>query len=935
MSGGFFRGTSADQDTRFSNKQAKLLKSQKFPPELDHLVDMTKVKIDTVKPWIAKRVTELLGFEDEVLINFIYGLLDRKDVNGKEVQIHLTGFMEKNTGKFMKELWTLLLSAQKNASGIPQQILDATDEELRKKKAEADRITLEIHKRKEKEGRELQLEKLKKMDSGDDESRANKAAPDPVLKHSQARGSSEENEADERNGSRKMNRASKSPNSVDRSSFSRSPSRSVSKSFSNSRSYSDERHRSRSISRSPQTRRHSISPEKWNRSPRKRSVSPHYRHSPRKPRSPLRRRSHHSRHRSSSYSQRRSLSPVRRRLSSPSRRRSPSPVWRRSPSPVRNRSPPPLRHGLLSPVRRRSRRSPSPPRRRSPPMRRRSPFSVRRRSPAPSRRRSPPSRWSSPSPVRGRSPSPVRRSPLSRFPSHRRRSPLRSSRQRYRSRSPYKSRSPAYRSRRSLSRDRDLRANGMESRSARDDYVSQRVPGKTSPVRHTPKREVERLGQAHRGSDSESHQPRISLRSPQRDPTIRRNNQKKLALAHSPDSSQRSPESSPHMGKSSPQDDRACNPSESPVRQGKERMSHGSPSPVRQPRKHIAHHDSSETSSEEEMGHAREDGDYRTNHSERRIRHSPTFGHKNNYSVEDFQEKLYPPERVDGHQSAEDMGHPDNTELKKKDQDKKSLKASMGTDHSENPIQKDSTLVGDIEYGPGRQDGRSFVPDDSQVGPQSAKKRGRVSPSSCEKLQKSYSREGNKSEERKHSHSSNAEERDRGHMTEILRKSIKKVDRKNRPGASDSDSDSEENGKHRSDYMEKRKHKKSSRHEVASDDNAYDDSEIDERKEAKRRRKEEKRLRKEERRRRREERHRRREERRASKLKAKSVDTVAPPSDFEKIRNDVDDSELEVDARKDSNPSDTDETQSKQKKLEIELRKKALESLRAKKGTNY
>lgn len=32
------QGTSADQDTRFSNKQAKLLKSQKFAPELDHLV---------------------------------------------------------------------------------------------------------------------------------------------------------------------------------------------------------------------------------------------------------------------------------------------------------------------------------------------------------------------------------------------------------------------------------------------------------------------------------------------------------------------------------------------------------------------------------------------------------------------------------------------------------------------------------------------------------------------------------------------------------------------------------------------------------------------------------------------------------------------------------------------------------------------------------
>lgn len=57
-----------------------------------------------------------------------------QEVNGKEVQIQITGFMEKNTGKFMKELWTLLLSAQKNASGVPQQFLDAKEEELLKKK---------------------------------------------------------------------------------------------------------------------------------------------------------------------------------------------------------------------------------------------------------------------------------------------------------------------------------------------------------------------------------------------------------------------------------------------------------------------------------------------------------------------------------------------------------------------------------------------------------------------------------------------------------------------------------------------------------------------------------------------------------------------------------------------------------------------------------
>nr|GEV23393.1 hypothetical protein [Tanacetum cinerariifolium] len=115
MSGEFFRGTTGDQDTRFLNKHAKLLKSQKFHTELENLVDMTKVNMDVMRPWIAK----LLGSKDEVLINFIYGL------------------QEENL---------------ENASGIPQQFLDAKEEESRKKQEDRDRITTELKRAKEKEG---------------------------------------------------------------------------------------------------------------------------------------------------------------------------------------------------------------------------------------------------------------------------------------------------------------------------------------------------------------------------------------------------------------------------------------------------------------------------------------------------------------------------------------------------------------------------------------------------------------------------------------------------------------------------------------------------------------------------------------------------------------------------------------------------------------
>jgi len=41
-------------------------------------VDMTKVNLEVIKPWITQRVTEILGFEDDVVIEFIFNQLEEK-----------------------------------------------------------------------------------------------------------------------------------------------------------------------------------------------------------------------------------------------------------------------------------------------------------------------------------------------------------------------------------------------------------------------------------------------------------------------------------------------------------------------------------------------------------------------------------------------------------------------------------------------------------------------------------------------------------------------------------------------------------------------------------------------------------------------------------------------------------------------------------------
>ncbi|KAI1794326.1 PWI domain-containing protein [Ganoderma leucocontextum] len=120
---GFFKGTSADQDRRFSDKELKLLKTMKFPPEFDKKVDMRKVNLSVIRPWIVKKVVELVGFEDEVVVEYAMGLLEddsQPTPDPRKMQINLTGFLTGSTPAFMIALWSLLLEAQDSPAGVPR-----------------------------------------------------------------------------------------------------------------------------------------------------------------------------------------------------------------------------------------------------------------------------------------------------------------------------------------------------------------------------------------------------------------------------------------------------------------------------------------------------------------------------------------------------------------------------------------------------------------------------------------------------------------------------------------------------------------------------------------------------------------------------------------------------------------------------------------------
>ncbi|KAG8294121.1 Serine/arginine repetitive matrix protein 1 [Homalodisca vitripennis] len=72
------KGTTAEQDNRFSDKEKKLLKQMKFDNNLQKPVDMTKVKLDVIKPWIAQKINAVLGIEDDVVVHFVFNQLEAK-----------------------------------------------------------------------------------------------------------------------------------------------------------------------------------------------------------------------------------------------------------------------------------------------------------------------------------------------------------------------------------------------------------------------------------------------------------------------------------------------------------------------------------------------------------------------------------------------------------------------------------------------------------------------------------------------------------------------------------------------------------------------------------------------------------------------------------------------------------------------------------------
>ena len=142
-------GNRKNADHRFKDKDAALARAiqRQAPENWTHKVDMRKVNRKVVEDWVTRNVRLILGFEDEIVERLAVSMLDAPSPDPVAIQAELQGFLDKEAGPFVRQLWDLLLSAQEEPTGLPRSLLDARRAETAARVAELDASTAQLRAR--------------------------------------------------------------------------------------------------------------------------------------------------------------------------------------------------------------------------------------------------------------------------------------------------------------------------------------------------------------------------------------------------------------------------------------------------------------------------------------------------------------------------------------------------------------------------------------------------------------------------------------------------------------------------------------------------------------------------------------------------------------------------------------------------------------------
>eukprot|EP00658_Telonema_sp_P-2_P020890 TRINITY_DN1828_c0_g1_i1.p1 TRINITY_DN1828_c0_g1~~TRINITY_DN1828_c0_g1_i1.p1 ORF type:complete len:319 (+),score=28.88 TRINITY_DN1828_c0_g1_i1:40-996(+) len=93
-----------------------------YPPCFKRKVNEKRVKMDAIVRWAPRRVVQLLGYEDEVVVSYVTEMLKDGGINPRSLQVALTGFLNEKAPVFTKDLWDLMLDGQNQPDGVPTQL---------------------------------------------------------------------------------------------------------------------------------------------------------------------------------------------------------------------------------------------------------------------------------------------------------------------------------------------------------------------------------------------------------------------------------------------------------------------------------------------------------------------------------------------------------------------------------------------------------------------------------------------------------------------------------------------------------------------------------------------------------------------------------------------------------------------------------------------
>ncbi|EOD09883.1 hypothetical protein EMIHUDRAFT_257913, partial [Emiliania huxleyi CCMP1516] len=93
-----------------------------FPNVYSHKVYLKRAMTD----WAEKRLLEVIGEEDEVVLAYVKGILQAGgSPEAKAIHVTLDGFLGAKTTGFVSSLWEVLLDAQQQSDGVPAALRQA------------------------------------------------------------------------------------------------------------------------------------------------------------------------------------------------------------------------------------------------------------------------------------------------------------------------------------------------------------------------------------------------------------------------------------------------------------------------------------------------------------------------------------------------------------------------------------------------------------------------------------------------------------------------------------------------------------------------------------------------------------------------------------------------------------------------------------------